>query len=42
MYKDIDEFIMPSLSKYKDNDLKSVNASDAADDLKTDDNKEDQ
>ncbi len=42
MDQDIDEFIMPSLSKYKDNDLKSVNASDAADDLKTDDNKEDE
>ena len=32
MDQDIDEFIIPSVSKYKDFSLKSVNVSDAADD----------
>ncbi len=39
MDQDIDEFVIPSLNKYKDHDLKSVNFSDAADDLKSDENK---
>tara|TARA_B110000438_G_scaffold299685_1_gene350396 strand:- start:77 stop:1951 length:1875 start_codon:yes stop_codon:yes gene_type:complete len=40
--QDIDEFIIPSLAKYKEYDLKSVNSSDAADDLKTEDKKKDE
>ena len=36
MDQDIDEFVIPSLNKYKDHDLKSVSYSDAADDLKSD------
>ena len=39
MDQDIDEFIIPAVSKYKDHDLKSVNYSDAADDLKSDKDK---
>ena len=42
MDQDIDEFIIPAVNKYKDFDLKSVNFSDAADELKTDDNKKDE
>ena len=42
MDQDIDEFVIPSINKYKDYDLKSVNLSDSADDLQTkDDKKED-
>ncbi len=37
---EIDEIVISSLFKYKDFDLKSVNRSDAADDLKTDEDKE--
>ncbi|MDA3899206.1 MAG: molecular chaperone HtpG [Spirochaetes bacterium] len=36
---EIDEIVIPSVNKYKDYELKSVNRSDAADDLKTDDDK---
>ena len=36
MDQDIDEFVIPSVSKYKDFSLKSVSLSDAADDLHTD------
>ncbi len=36
---EIDEIVISSLFKYKDYDLKSVNRSDAADDLKTDEDK---
>ena len=39
MDQDIDEFVIPSVNKYKENSLKSVNLSDAADDLQTDKNK---
>ena len=39
MDQDIDEFIIPAVSKYKDHELKSVNYSDAADDLKPDKDK---
>ena len=42
MDQDIDEFIIPAVNKYKDFDLKSVNFSDAADELKTDDIKKDE
>ena len=42
MDQDIDEFIIPAVNKYKDFDLKSVNFSDAAEELKTDDNKKDE
>ncbi|MCL1834512.1 MAG: molecular chaperone HtpG, partial [Leptospirales bacterium] len=37
---DIDEIVITSIPKYKDFELKSVNRSDAADDLKSDDDKE--
>ena len=37
MDQDIDEFVIPSINKYKEHDLKSVNFSDATDDLQTDD-----
>lgn len=36
MDQDIDEFVIPAIPKYKDHELKSVNYSDAADDLKSD------
>ncbi|HRX15464.1 MAG TPA: molecular chaperone HtpG [Spirochaetota bacterium] len=36
---EIDEIVIPSVNKYKDFELKSVNRSDAADELKTDDDK---
>ena len=39
MDQDIDEFVIPSVNKYKENSLKSVNLSDAADDLQTDKDK---
>ncbi|MBC8256837.1 MAG: molecular chaperone HtpG [Candidatus Marinimicrobia bacterium] len=42
MDQDIDEFVIPSINKYKDHDLKSVNLIDAADDLQTDDDKKDE
>ena len=42
MDQDIDEFVIPAVNKYKEFDLKSVNFSDAADDLKSDDNKKDE
>ena len=42
MDQDIDEFIIPAVNKYKDFDLKSVNFSDAADELKTDNIKKDE
>ncbi len=35
MDQDIDEFVIPTINKYKDHDLKSVNFSDATDELKT-------
>jgi molecular chaperone HtpG len=37
---DIDEIVITTVPKYKDFELKSVNRSDAADDLKSDDDKE--
>ena len=42
MDQDIDEFVIPTINKYKDHDLKSVNFSDAADDLKTNDEKKEE
>ena len=42
MDQDIDEFVIPTINKYKEHDLKSVNFSDAADDLQTDDEKKDE
>ncbi len=39
---EIDDIIMTSIPKYKEWELKSVNRSDAAEDLKTDDNKKDE
>ena len=42
MDQDIDEFVIPAVNKYKEFDLKSVNFSDAADDLKSDDNKKEE
>jgi len=42
MDQDIDEFVIPSINKYKEYDLKSVNFSDAADDLQTDENKKEE
>lgn len=39
MDDEIDEIVIPSLFKYKDFDLKAVNRTDAADDLKTEDEK---
>jgi len=40
MNDEIDEIVIPSIGKYKDTDLKSVNKSGASDDLKTEQNKE--
>jgi len=42
MDQDIDEFVIPSINKYKEHDLKSVNFSDAADDLQTDEDKKEE
>ena len=42
MDQDIDEFVIPSINKYKEYDLKSVNFSDATDDLQTDENKKEE
>jgi len=42
MDQDIDEFVIPSINKYKEHDLKSVNFSDAADDLQTDADKKEE
>ena len=42
MDQDIDEFVIPSINKYKEHDLKSVNFSDATDDLQTDENKKEE
>ena len=42
MDQDIDEFVIPAVNKYKEFDLKSVNFSDAADDLKSDDIKKEE
>ena len=42
MDQDIDEFVIPSINKYKKHDLKSVNFSDAADDLQTDEDKKEE
>jgi len=39
MDQDIDEFVIPTINKYKDHDLKSVNFSDATEELKTDEDK---
>ena len=39
MDDEIDEIVVPSIGKYKETDLKAVNRSGAADDLKTDDDK---
>ncbi len=39
MTDDIDEIVIPAVGKYKDIDIKSVNISDSADDLKTDTDK---
>ncbi|MBP8084260.1 MAG: molecular chaperone HtpG [Spirochaetes bacterium] len=39
MDDEIDEIVIPSLFKYKDFDLKAVNRSDSADELKTEDEK---
>jgi molecular chaperone HtpG len=39
MDQDIDEFVIPAISKYKEHELKSVSYSDAADDLKSDKDK---
>jgi len=40
MDNEIDEIIIPSVVKYKELEFKSVNRSDSADDLKSDDDKE--
>jgi molecular chaperone HtpG len=42
MDDEIDEIIIPTVGKFKDFELKSVNRSDAADDLKTDDDKKEE
>jgi molecular chaperone HtpG len=42
MDQDIDEFIIPTINKYKDHDLKSVNFSDATEELKTDEDKKEE
>ena len=42
MDQDIDEFVIPAISKYKDHELKSVSYSDAADDLKSDKDKQEE
>jgi molecular chaperone HtpG len=38
----IDEIVMPSIGKYKDLELKSINKSDAAEDLKTEEDKKEE
>ncbi len=38
----IDEIVMPSVNKYKDIELKSINKSDAAEDLKTEEDKKEE
>jgi molecular chaperone HtpG len=40
MDQDIDEIVIPSVHKYKDVDFRSINRSDAAEDLKTEGDKE--
>ena len=40
MDQDIDEFVIPTVNKYKDHELKSVSYSDAADDLQSDSDKD--
>ena len=40
MDQDIDEIVIPSVNKYKDIDFRSINRSDAAEDLKTESDKE--
>jgi molecular chaperone HtpG len=42
MDDEIDEIIIPTVGKYKDFELKAVNRSDAADDLKTEDDKKEE
>ena len=42
MDQDIDEFVIPSINKYKEHDLKSVNFSDATDDIQTEENKKEE
>jgi len=42
MDQDIDEFVIPTINKYKNHDLKSVNFSDATDELKTDTDKKEE
>ena len=42
MDQDIDEFVIPSINKYKEHDLKSVNFSDATDELQTDEDKKEE
>lgn len=42
MDDEIDEIVTPTLGKYKDFELQSVNRSDAAEDLKTDEDKKDE
>jgi len=39
---EIDEIVFPAIQKYKDNELKSVNRSDSAEDLKSDEDKDDE
>ena len=38
----VDEIVMPAIGKYKDIELKSINKSDAADDLKTEEDKQEE
>jgi len=40
MDQDIDEIVIPSVHKYKDTEFRSINRSDAAEDLKTESDKE--
>lgn len=42
LFDKIDEIIMPSIGKYKDKELKSINKSDAAEDLKTEEDKKEE
>ncbi len=42
MDENVDELIMPSVGKYKDIEFKSINKSDAAEDLKTEEDKEEE
>ena len=42
MDQDIDEFVIPTINKYKEHDLKSVNFSDATEELKTDEDKKEE